>query len=389
MRAFRCDNCGQLLFFENSLCLRCESPLGYAPSEMTIRALIGERADLRRCANINLASCNWIVEDEGEELCRSCVLTTVRPPDEDLEGLENYATAEIAKRRVIYQFDDLKLPVDPATLSFELKSSALEPVTTGHADGVVTLDLAESDDSQREARRDQLGEPYRTMLGHFRHELGHYYQSILLPTEEEWDRSRVVFGDERESYADAMDRHYASGPPADWEDHFVSAYATMHPWEDWAETFAHYLHIRDTLQTAADFGMRVDGPQVADDHDREFKAAPQPEAGERGFREILVNWLPLTYALNQVNRSMGRDDLYPFALADEVIAKLAYMHDRIHAIETGAVQPGPAPVPAEVEEPAPAADADPAPPVDAAPAPTEPVEAAVPGGAATQSQTQG
>ncbi|MDQ8045723.1 MAG: putative zinc-binding metallopeptidase [Solirubrobacteraceae bacterium] len=361
MRAFRCDHCGQLVFFENSLCLRCESALGFVPSTQEIHALVGEREGLRRCANLQLAECNWVVEDEGEELCRSCRITAVRPADDDPEGLENYASAEAAKRRIIYQLMDLNLPFDgdDQTLVFELKSSTKAPVTTGHADGVITLDLAESDDAQRVARREQLGEAYRTMLGHYRHELGHYYQSILLPTEDEWDRERALFGDERESYQEAMDRHYASGPPADWEDHFVSAYATMHPWEDWAETFAHYLHIRDTLQTAADFGMSVDGPQAAAD-DRDFKAAPQPEAGERGFREVLDNWLPLTYALNQVNRSMGLDDLYPFALADEVIAKLAYMHSRIHALETGAEAPGPAPVPAGVVEEAPAEDVSPA-----------------------------
>ena len=337
MRAFSCDNCNQVLFFENSLCLRCESPLGFVPSTLQIHALIGDRADLPKCANLSLAGCNWIVEDEGEELCRSCRTTTVRPADDDEAGLTEFVAAETAKRRVLYQLLDLNLPVDENTLSFELRSSSSEPVTTGHADGVITLDLAEADDPNREARRQQLGEPYRTMLGHFRHELGHYYQPILLTSDEIWARSREVFGDDRESYQDAMDRHYASGPPADWNDRFVSAYATMHPWEDWAETFAHYLHIRDTLQTAADYGMTVSGPQVSSSG--EFEAAPEHTAGEGGFDEIVENWLPLSYALNQVNRSMGHGDLYPFALAPAVVEKLAFMHDRIHDIETGVVQP--------------------------------------------------
>jgi hypothetical protein len=360
LRAFTCGHCGQLVFFENSLCLRCQTPLAFAPSTLQLVTLEGERADDQRCANLTLAECNWLVEDEGEELCRSCRVTTVRPADDDPEGLRNFADAEAAKRRVLYQLLDIGLPVDENTLSFELRSSTSEPVTTGHADGVVTLDLAESDDANREARREQLGEAYRTMIGHFRHELGHYYQDILLPDEPTREASRAVFGDERDDYAAAMDKHYESGPPTDWPDHFVSAYATMHPWEDWAETFAHYLHIRDTLQTAGDFGMRVDGPQAADDHHREFKAAPRPEVGEFGFREIVDNWIPLTYALNQINRSMGLSDLYPFALADTVIEKLAFMHDRVHAIETGAVAPGAAPsgdaeAPAEAPTEAPAA----------------------------------
>ncbi len=339
MRAFSCDHCSQVLFFENSRCLRCESELGFVPSTLQIQALVGDHAGLRRCANLDLAGCNWIVEDDGEVLCRSCRTTAVRPADGDEAGLAEFVTAETAKRRVLYQLFDLGLPVDENTLSFELKSSHSEPVTTGHSDGVITLDLAEADDPNREARRQQLGEPYRTMLGHFRHELGHYYQPIVLPSEEIWAQSREIFGDDRGSYQEAMDRHYASGPPADWNDRFVSGYATMHPWEDWAETFAHYLHIRDTLQTAADYGMSVSGPQVASDGD--FEAAPAPQAGERGFDEILESWLPLSYALNQVNRSMGHGDLYPFALAPEVVSKLSFMHDRIHDIETGAVLPAP------------------------------------------------
>ena len=123
-------------------------------------------------------------------------------------------------------------------------------MVTGHADGVITLDLAESDDVHRERRRAELGEPYRTLLGHFRHEIGHYYWPILVERAGALERCRALFGDERADYGEALERHYADGPPADWAERHVSAYATMHPWEDWAETFAHYLHIRDTLQTA-------------------------------------------------------------------------------------------------------------------------------------------
>ena len=97
------------------------------------------------------------------------------------------------------------------------------------------------------------------MLGHLRHEIGHYYQPLLVT---DWERCRELFGDDREDYGAAMERHYASGPPADWPERFVSAYATMHPWEDWAETFAHYLHIRDVLQTAVAYGVTVSGPLV-------------------------------------------------------------------------------------------------------------------------------
>ncbi|MBO9532212.1 MAG: putative zinc-binding metallopeptidase [Solirubrobacteraceae bacterium] len=329
MRAFRCSNCDQLLFFENSQCLNCGSQLGFVPSTLQL-VRMDDRPELPRCANTFVARCNWLVEREGEDLCLSCRTTKVRPADDDPAGLEQYAEAESAKRRVLYQLLDIGLPVNDDTLDFELKNSDVEAVMTGHADGVVTLDLAEADDAQRAQRRNDLGEPYRTLVGHFRHELGHYYQPIVLTNERDWERCRAVFGDERQSYQDALDRHYANGAPADWPDRFVSAYATMHPWEDWAETFAHYLHIRDTLQTAANFGLQIVGPSpmIGDD---EFESYPDEANAHRSFDAMWQNWLPLTYALNQINRSMGRLDLYPFALSQPAVDKLAFMHTLVNA----------------------------------------------------------
>jgi hypothetical protein len=330
MRSFACGHCGHLVFFENTICLNCSTPLGFDPERLEVVALEGDAAlALYRCANLALAACNWMVRDEGA-LCRSCQLTRTRPHDCDDAGLAAFARAEGAKRRAVMQLLELGLPgIEPGLLAFDLLSSEHEPVATGHADGVITIDLAESDDARREARRAELGEPYRTMLGHLRHELSHYLQTQLVDGDGAWEACRAMFGDEREDYQKALERHYASGPPADWPERFVSAYATMHPWEDWAETVAHYLHIRDTLDTAAEFGVSVSGPRAVA-FDRSLKANPQPEAGERGFAEVLDNWLPLTYALNAVNRSMGRDDLYPFTLAPAVIEKLEFVHALIH-----------------------------------------------------------
>ncbi|MGA9856953.1 MAG: putative zinc-binding metallopeptidase [Solirubrobacteraceae bacterium] len=328
MLSYACGHCGHLVFFENSLCLNCSTELGFVPEELDLVALEGDAATGRyRCANAKLAKCNWMVSAPGR-LCRSCELTRTRPADGDDAGLAAFAAAEAAKRRVVMQLLDLGLPgVTPDRLRFDLLSSRDEPVATGHADGVITIDLAESDDASREARRAELGEPYRTLLGHLRHELAHYFQPLLLD-DQAWERCRALFGNERADYGAALDRHYAQGAPADWPQQYVSAYATMHPWEDWAETFAHYLHIRDTLQTAAEYGVTVRGPRAVT-LDRSLKATPQPEAGDRGFAEVLDNWLPLTYALNAVNRSMGRDDLYPFTLATAVIDKLQFVHERV------------------------------------------------------------
>jgi hypothetical protein len=326
VRSFACHNCGQLLFFENSLCLRCGYRQGFVASKLDLELTRPDDGPaLPVCANAALARCNWVVEDaDPDGLCVSCRLTRTRPADSDPDGLEYLAVAETAKRRLIFQLLDLELPIED-DLSFELLSSRQKSVTTGHADGVITLDLAESDDVHRERRRAELGEPYRTLLGHFRHEIGHYYWPIVVQRAGRVERYRELFGDEREDYQEALEHHYAEGPPADWSKRHVSAYATMHPWEDWAETFSHYLHIRDTLETAAEYGIVVAGPDDA--HDPSLVAAPGAEVVQGGsWRAIIRNWLPLTYALNQINRSMGRDDLYPFTLAPVVVDKLAFVH---------------------------------------------------------------
>jgi hypothetical protein len=345
MRAFSCERCGQRLFFENSVCLRCGAAVGFRSSTLELVAL-EDHPELTPCSNLTLAECNWLIEPDGVDpdddypLCFSCNLTRTRPDDSDTQGMAEFAVAEGAKRRLIFQLLDIGLPIE-SDLSFDLLSSTAGPVTTGHDDGTVTIDLAESDDADREARRQQLAEPYRTMLGHFRHEIGHYYEPILVdrvPGQPE--AARAQFGDERQDYAEAIDAHYQNGPPADWAERYVSAYATMHPWEDWAETWAHYLHIRDTLQTAAAFGIQVesDRPSLSAKPEEAVEALEAGQTGEP-FSILLDQWLPLTYALNQVNRSMGKDDLYPFTLAPAVIDKLGFVHARVQSMTAGAQTP--------------------------------------------------
>ena len=320
MRAFACPQCFSLVYFENSVCLHCGTEIGYS---RTARALV-RTADGLPCANRSAAACNWLTADGG--LCDCCALTRTRPADDDAEGLAAFARTEQAKRRLVYQLDDLGLPLvgraeDPVGgLAFDLLSSAHEPVVTGHASGIVTLDLAEGDAGHRERTRVRLAEPYRTLLGHLRHETGHWYWEVLVDRAGRTADFRALFGDESESYADALERHYGSEPPAGWADAFVSTYATAHPWEDWAESFAHYLHIRDTSQTAAAFGISVRGPLAA-----------EPEQSEKDFDAIIEAWLPLTAALNMVNRSMGHEDLYPFVLAPTVLDKLRFVHDLVVA----------------------------------------------------------
>jgi hypothetical protein len=318
MRAFACPTCSQLVFFENTACLNCGTELGFRWPERELGALDGPR-----CANLETAACNWVAAGLGE-LCFSCGLTRTRPADEDAAGLAALRSAEAAKRRLLFELGELGLPIDG--VSFDLLSSESQPVTTGHANGVVTLDLAEADDPHRERMRHELGEPYRTLLGHFRHEVGHFYFTVLAADEERRERVRELFGDERADYQAALDRHYAEGPPDGWQERHVSAYATMHPAEDWAETFAHYLHMRDSSQTAAAYGLELHGPDLP--AGAAFAASPRDEPAS--FDEIVAAWLSLSYALNAINRSMGRDDLYPFVLAPAVVEKLRLVHGLVN-----------------------------------------------------------
>ena len=343
VRSFSCAVCGRLLVFENTVCMNCGTHVGYDP---LVRQLVPLPSDgsLVPCGNAVVAACNWLVDATlgRGALCSCCRLTRTRPADGDRDGLAAFARTEAAKRRLHYQLLDLGLPVvaavddGPRGLAFDLLSSAATPVTTGHADGVVTIDLDEGHDAHREARRVELAEPYRTLLGHLRHEVGHYYWVVLVEGNglvpaggAVLDEFRELFGDERADYGEALQRHYAGSPAPGWNDSHVSAYATAHPWEDWAETFAHYLHIRDTLQTAGAYGMVVTGPDEPLEDAGQLVAVPSEHdaaASSRPFGDILATWLPLTYALNAVNRSMGADDLYPFVISPAVVEKLAFVH---------------------------------------------------------------
>jgi hypothetical protein len=328
VHAFTCDRCGQLVFFHNSACVRCGAELAFDPAQLRMVALDDGG---RRCANAEVAGCNWLVDEDGDGrdgggLCASCVLTRTRPADGDTDNLAAFADAEAQKRRLVFNLLSLGIRLEPRDeqtgtgVAFDLLAPG-QGVMTGHAAGVITLDLAEADDVHRAQVRSQMGEPYRTVLGHFRHEIGHALFPVLVG-DADLAEVRGRFGDESADYQDALDRHYADGPPQGWEDDHVSSYATMHPAEDWAETFAHYLHILATLQTAAAYRLRVEGPEVAGDELAADPTAVDPST----MAGIIATWLPLSYALNAVSRSLGDGDLYPFVLPPAVIDKLELVH---------------------------------------------------------------
>lgn len=347
MEAFVCSQCRQLLFFENSACLSCGAALGFIPARLQVCALEstgqrdfqvhhGDGKYYRRCERAEIATCNWMVPSDSQSgLCLACELTQNPPPRAGDPMAHAFAVAEMAKRRLIAQLLDLGLPftsrhqASESGLGFVLEASTPgHTVMTGHVNGLITLNLAESDSVYREEVRLSFGEPYRTLLGHFRHEVGHYYWSALIEHSCHLERFRGLFGDERRDYSQAISNHYGGPLQAGFQEQYVSAYASSHPWEDWAETFAHYLHIRDVLQTAAAFGVSVRGPSNEGERpDPRLNSQPDLVSELRPFTQILRQWLPLTYALNALNRSMGKDDLYPFVLAPAVIAKLSFVHE--------------------------------------------------------------
>ena len=334
----RCPNCRHFEYLDTLVCPNCEAELGYHILTRQFYGIRHGRVVLDdqiwyTCSNRGWG-CNWLVrEDAPAGRCFSCRLTRTQPEPSDTIAMEKLAKTEEAKRRLLLQLGDLGLPivpwdVQPGGLGFDLLSSLSggRRVTIGHANGIITLDLAESLDDRREALRIRLGEPYRTMLGHLRHEVGHYYQNVLVHDDDTWARCRALFGDERASYRDALTRHYSTGAPDTWRESFISEYATMHPWEDFAETFAHYLHITGTLQTAAAIGIRLSAEVSSL---RDIDVVPQDSYRDATVQLLLADWDWMSEAFNRINRAMGFGDLYPFNIPAPVRRKLAFVHELV------------------------------------------------------------
>ena len=359
MRTFRCDNCGHALFFENVQCLQCGSVLAFLPDRLSLSAIefvpssspIGlwrrkrpehgfpEQQQYRHCQNrIAHRSCNFAVAaDDPNGLCVSCRQTRVLPDLSYPVNVQRWCGIEAAKRRLFYTLAKLGLVcsdhVDGIAHGPAFEFLADLPgldVVTGHFEGVITLNVAEADDEERVRRRVALREPYRTLLGHLRHESGHFYWDRLIRDGGQTQAYRQVFGNESADYEAALTAHYGSGgSPANWQAKHVSAYATAHPWEDWAETWAHYLHMVDLLETAASYNTRL---SVLSSDNAAADAVDDPfdnRAG--GFDRLVAQWVPVTLLLNSLNRSLGQDDAYPFALTAGALNKLRYVHDVIQA----------------------------------------------------------
>ncbi|WP_020178711.1 putative zinc-binding peptidase [Methylopila sp. M107] len=351
MRLFACPSCSQVVYFENVVCERCNHALGYEPHSNAMLALeqaddgswtsVGQRSDSSGwfyCTNYDQSVCNWLVPASGgRQFCDCCRHNLVVPSTDDAANLDLWRRMEVAKRRLFYTIFRLGLPRDtradhPEGLGFQFLSddpNAAGHVMTGHDDGLITIALVEADDAEREKRRSAMGEPYRTLLGHFRHEVGHWYWDRLVRDGGLLEQCRAVFGDDSVDYEQSLQTHYANGPRPGWQDEYLSSYAAVHPWEDFAETWAHYFHITDTLDTARALGFKVD-PRVDKEDAISTEASFDVYGKGATIGDIATSWFATAAALNMLNRSIGIGDAYPFVLADAVVRKLGFIHDLVH-----------------------------------------------------------
>jgi hypothetical protein len=356
MKLFECTHCNNTVHFDNAYCLSCARRLGYHASTFNMVTLVGgpetwhvhnhPGRSYRFCENASHDACNWLVPvDEPHSLCAACRHNLTIPDLHKPENVWQWQKMEMAKKYLFYSLMRWNLPLQtkaeaPETgLSFHFISDTIAPdgsfvkVMTGHDSGTITINLAEADDATREQRRTSMLEPYRTLIGHFRHEIGHYYWDRLVLDGNRLEECRALFGDDRLDYNEALERHYNQGPPENWRDNFISAYATMHPWEDFAETWAHYIHMVDTLETARAYGLSIK-------QDVSLAAPLEVELDFNPYRahsidELVLSWMPLTVAVNAINRSLGQPDLYPFVLSQPVIQKLGFVHRLIHENRLG------------------------------------------------------
>ncbi len=335
MKIFKCPNCASSIFFENTRCVKCNSFIGYNvltdEFDVTSNDNLELNTNLKFCYNYQNSVCNWLIENNDEnKFCKACELNRKVPSVSDTEGFKKWKKLEVAKHRLIYQLIKLKLPLIPKIdnengIAFDfISENNKDNLVTGHADGVITILLSEADSVHREQLKKQMNEMYRTLLGHFRHEIGHYYWMLLFKDSDNLNAFRNLFGDETQDYGLALKAHYKNGAPSNWNLEFISKYASSHSWEDWAETWAHYLHIMDTLETGYNLGLTL-ADNLGQDELNHISNCPNPYETE-DFKIIFDANMGLTLAVNSLNRSMGVADIYPFIVPNAVFKKLDFIH---------------------------------------------------------------
>ena len=340
MKLYTCNNCSNPLYFENSVCLNCNYTVGFEADKFNLIALdntqsgytaINNKTDQYRfCYNAASGTCNWLIPvTHTSAFCKACELNRTIPELGSVTNQQKWKRIEVAKHRLVYSLLKLGLTVKSKTNAGDIEGIAFdfmadtspdERVMTGHDNGVITLNIEEADEGERVRHKLDLGEKYRTLLGHFRHEIGHYYWEVLIKDSNHLEKYRQLFGDEQKDYSEALETYYKTDIPANWNDAFISPYATSHPWEDWAESWAHYMHLMDTLETAWSFGIDIHRPEIQ-------AAINNDPYTISNFDTIINRWFPLTFAVNSLNRSMGHADFYPFIISAPVIEKLRFIHE--------------------------------------------------------------
>ncbi|MCB0634117.1 MAG: putative zinc-binding peptidase [Saprospiraceae bacterium] len=356
MRIFQCGNCQFPIYFENTTCLNCGYALGYhSEYDMMVplqrdhehwTLIPADGQTYRYCANYQHDVCNWILPTGREqEFCEACALNRTIPHLNSEDNLTAWHQLEKAKHRLIYGLKQLGLPVVSKNeqaetglafdfLSDEKNEKGEKNIKTGHANGLITINLAEADSVHREWIRRKLSEPYRTLIGHFRHEVGHYYWDRLVqPYPDEHAAFHRIFGDETQDYAQSLETYYQNGADPNWQQSYISQYATAHPWEDWAETWAHYLHVMDTVETAYSFGLSLH-PSITYSDLLKSQATFDPHS-ETNFDRIIDAFISITFAINSFNRGMGLSDVYPFVIAPAVKEKLRFIHKLVLPYSAG------------------------------------------------------
>src|ERR1700746_1818119 len=316
MRKLVCPKCGECVSFEQCQCTSCAQLLVFDPLELRVREL----REVASCANRSLMGCNWST-DKDAKFCNSCALSRTIPSLTPQKNVLLWKRVEEAKRRLLYDLHRLRLPLALANgpwLAFDILCESGElPVLTGHLAGLVTLSLTEADDVEREARRVAFREPYRTLLGHFRHEIGHFYWELLVAETTLLGPFKLIFGDHSRNYQIALEEYHSRIDRSFDRDVFISEYASSHPWEDWAETFAHFLHIVSALDSLAGLPLSLDS--------RSLQTLQDPYL-ESDFESLFASWHLLSYLMNELNRSVGWGDAYPFQVSRAMTGKLHFVH---------------------------------------------------------------
>ncbi len=340
MKLYTCTSCNNPLYFENSTCLNCQHMVGFDAEKFSLVALDNNQngyspvnnknENFRFCSNAVHGTCNWLIPvTNASPFCKACELNRTIPELSTIVNQSKWQRIEIAKHRMVYSLLRLRLPVEAKKTPDEIggiafdfmgDTSPTERVMTGHDNGVITLNIEEADEGELTRHKLDLGEKYRTLLGHFRHEIGHYYWDVLIKDSKHLEKFRKLFGNEEKNYDEALQQYYKNGLQSNWNNFFISPYASAHAWEDWAESWAHYMHMMDTLETAWSFGIGIHRKEMQKDVYNDPYTISD-------FNELVDMWFPLTFAVNSLNRSMGHADFYPFIISEPVIEKLKFIHE--------------------------------------------------------------